>query len=168
MPSNYLILCRSLLLLPSIFPSIRVFFNESALHNRWPKYRSFSFSISPCNEYSELGWIWISRSAGEEISYPLQYSWASIVAQLVKNLPAMWKTWVQSLGWEDHFANKGPFSQGYGFSSSHVWIWELDYKESWVPKNWCFWTVVLEKTLDSPLDGKEIKLVSPKGNQSWI
>ena len=54
------------------------------------------------------------------------------------------------------------------FSSSHVWMWELDYQESWVPKNWCFWTVVLEKTLESPLDCKEIKPVSPKGDQSWI
>ena len=60
------------------------------------------------------------------------------------------------------FANKGPSSQGYGFSSSHVWMWELDYKESWVPKNWCLWTVVLEKTLESPLDCKEIQLVHPK------
>ena len=68
----------------------------------------------------------------------------------------------------DIFANKGPSSQGYGFSSSHVWMWELDYKESWVPKNWCFWTVVLEKTLESPLDCKEIQPVHPKGNQSWI
>ena len=59
-------------------------------------------------------------------------------------------------------------SQGYGFSSSHVWMWELDYKESWAPKNWCFWTVVLEKTLESPLDCKEIKPVNPKGNQPWI
>ena len=65
-------------------------------------------------------------------------------------------------------ANKGPSSQSYGFSSSHVWMWELDYKESWAPKNWCFWTVVLEKTLESPLDCKEIKSVNPKGNQSWI
>ena len=56
----------------------------------------------------------------------------------------------------------------YGFSSSHVWMWELDHKESWVLKNWCFWTVVLEKTLESPLDCKEIKPVNPKGNQSWI
>ena len=55
-----------------------------------------------------------------------------------------------------YFANKGPSSQGYGFSSSHVRMWELDYKESWVPKNWCFWTVMLEKTLESPLDCKEI------------
>ena len=67
-----------------------------------------------------------------------------------------------------YFANKGQSSQGYGFSSSHVWMWELDYKESWVSKNWCFWTVVLEKTLESPLDCKEIQSVHPKGNQSWL
>ena len=67
-----------------------------------------------------------------------------------------------------YFANKGPFSQRYGFYSSHVWKWELDYKESWVPKNWCFWTLVLEKTLEGPLDCKEIQAVNPKGNQSWI
>ena len=66
------------------------------------------------------------------------------------------------------FANKGLSSESYDFSSSHVWMWELDYKETWVPKNWCFWTVVLEKTLESPLDCKEIKAVNPKGNQSWI
>ena len=67
-----------------------------------------------------------------------------------------------------YFVNKGPSSQSYGFSSSHVWMWDLDYKESWAPKNWCFWTVVLEKTLESPLDCKEIQPVNPKGNQSWI
>ena len=67
-----------------------------------------------------------------------------------------------------HFANKGPCSQSYGFSSSHVWMWELDHKEGWVPKNWCFWIVVLEKTLESPLDCTEIKPVSLKGNQAWI
>ena len=67
-----------------------------------------------------------------------------------------------------YFANKGPSSQGYGFSSGHVWMWELDYKESWVQKNWCFWTVVLEKTLESPLDYKEIQPVHPKGDQSWV
>ena len=66
------------------------------------------------------------------------------------------------------FANKCPSSQGYGFSNSHVWMWDLDYKESWVPKNGCFWTVVLEKTLESPLDSEEIQSVHPKGNQSWI
>ena len=66
------------------------------------------------------------------------------------------------------FANKGPSSQGYGFSSSHVWMWELDYKKSWALKNWCFWTVVLENTLESPLDCKEIQPVHPKGDQSWV
>ena len=66
-----------------------------------------------------------------------------------------------------YFANKGLSSQSYGFSSSHVWMCELDHKESWALKNWCFWTVVLEKTLESPLDCKEIQLVYPKGNQSW-
>ena len=67
-----------------------------------------------------------------------------------------------------YFANKGPSSQGYGFSSSHVWMWELDCEESWAPKNWCFWTVVLEKTHESPLDCKEIQQVHPKGDQSWV
>ena len=67
-----------------------------------------------------------------------------------------------------YFANKGPSSQGYGFSSSHVWMWELDYKESWAPKNCCFWTVVLEKTPESPLDCKEIQPVHPKVDQSWV
>ena len=64
--------------------------------------------------------------------------------------------------------SKGPSSQSYHFSSSHVWMWELDYTEGWAPKNWCFWTVVLEKALGSPLDCKEIQPVHPKGNQSWI
>ena len=65
-----------------------------------------------------------------------------------------------------YFAQKGPYSQSYGFSSSHVQMWELDHNESWGLKNWCFWTVVLEKTLESPLDCKEIQPVQPKGNQS--
>ena len=67
-----------------------------------------------------------------------------------------------------YFANKGPSSQGYGFSSGHVWMWELGCEESWVLKNWWFWTMVLEKTLESLLDCKEIQPVNPKGNQSWI
>ena len=67
-----------------------------------------------------------------------------------------------------YFTNKGVSSQSYGFSSNHVWMWELDYKESWAPKSWCFWTVVLEKNFESPLDCKEIKLVHLKGDQSWI
>ena len=67
-----------------------------------------------------------------------------------------------------YFAIKGPSSQSYGFSCGHVWMWELDYKKNWAPKNWCFQIVVLEKTLESPLDCKEIKPAHPKGNQSWI
>ena len=67
-----------------------------------------------------------------------------------------------------YFVNKGPSSQGYGLSSGHAWMWELDYKESWVLKNWCFWTMVLEKTLESPLDCKEIQPVHLKGDQSWV
>ena len=67
-----------------------------------------------------------------------------------------------------HFADKGLYSQSYGFSSGHVRMWELDHKEDWEPKNWCFKIVVLEKTLESPLDCTEIKPVNPKGNQPWI
>ena len=66
-----------------------------------------------------------------------------------------------------YFANKGPSSKGYGFSSGHVWMWELDCEEGWAPKNWCFWTVVLEKTLESPLDYKEIQPVHSEGDQPW-
>ena len=67
-----------------------------------------------------------------------------------------------------HFADKSPYSQRYGFSSNHVWMWELGHKEGWALKNWHFQTVVLEKTLESHLDCKEIKPVNPKGNQPWI
>ena len=67
-----------------------------------------------------------------------------------------------------YFANKGPYSQSYGFSSSCVWIWELDHKEGWMLKTWCFRTVVLKKTLENPLDCKDIKSVNPKGNQTWV
>ena len=85
---------------------------------------------------------------------------------------------IQHIKQKHHFADKGPSSQSYGISSSHVWMWELDHKESWTLKNWCFWTVVLEKTLESPmmlektpespLDSKEIKPANPRGNQPWI
>ena len=67
-----------------------------------------------------------------------------------------------------YFADKCPSSQSYGFSSSHVWMWQLGHREGWAPKNRCFWTVVLEKTLETPLNCKEIQPVNPKGNQSWI
>ena len=180
MPSNHLILCRPLLLLPSIFPSIRVFSNESVLHIRWPKYWSFSFSISPSNEYSELisfrmDWLDLlavqgtlksllqhhsskasifQRSAffmvqlshayttnGKTIAltgqtfvgYPLQYSWASLMAQLVKNPSAMWETWVRSLGWED------PLEKGKATHSS-ILAWRIPCILAWrthtVAKGW--------------------------------
>ena len=69
---------------------------------------------------------------------------------------------------KDYFEDKGPSSQGYGFSSIHVWTWELDYNESWAVRNWCFWTVVLDKSLEISLDCKEIQPVHPKGDQSWV
>ena len=89
--------------------------------------------------------------------YFSQHSWFQLVIH-----PALHFTWCTK---RHYFANKGPSSQGYGFSSSHVWMWELDCKESWATKNWCFWTVVLEKTLESPLDCKEIQPVHSKGDQ---
>ena len=105
MPSNHFILCCPLLLLPSIFPSIRVF--------------------------------------------------SSVFQQHIKKQ-------------RHYFTNKGRSSQGYGFSGGRIWMWELDYKESWVLKTCSFWIVVLEKTLESPLDCKEIQPVHPKGDQSWV
>ena len=99
------------------------------------------------------------------------------VQSLIRGLdPTCCQTWKKSYNQprqhikkhRHYFANKGLSSQSYGFSSSHVWMWGLDYKESWAPKYWCFWTVVMEKTLESPLDSKEIQPVHPKGNQSWI
>ena len=94
----------------------------------------------------------------------------------IKNAPGHPRVWLRCIRLilcsclltQNYFANKGPSSQGYGFSSGHVRMWELDYKEIWAPKNWCFWNVVLEKTLESPLDCKEIQPVYPEGNQSWI
>ena len=81
-----------------------------------------------------------------------------------------WRSWKGMLQFHllHYFVNKGLSSQSYGFSSSHVWMWQLDYKESWMLKNWCFWSVVLEKTLESPLDCKEVQPVHPKENLSWI
>ena len=73
------------------------------------------------------------------------------------------KLWQHIIKQRHYLTNKVPFIQSFGFSSSHVWMWELDYNESWAPKNWCLWTVVLEKTLESPLDCKEIQPIHPKG-----
>ena len=81
--------------------------------------------------------------------------------KIITNLDSIFKS-------RDITLSTGSVSQGYGFSSGHVWMWKLDYKESWAPKNWCFWIVVLEKTLESPLDCKEIQPVHPKGDKSWV
>ena len=94
-----------------------------------------------------------------------------IAAMKLKDTP--WKESYYQPRWHiqkqrHYFASKGLSSQDYGFSSSHVWMWELDCEESWGPKKWCFWTVVLEKTLESPLDCKEIQPVHSKGDQSWV
>ena len=106
------------------------------------------------------------------------FSWAPTSLQVVtaaRKLKDAFATWKKSYDQprqhikkqRHYFANKGPSSQSYGFSSSHVWMWELDHTESWAP-NWCFWTVVLDKTLKSLLDCKEIQSVHPKGDQSWV
>ena len=81
--------------------------------------------------------------------------------KVMTNLDSIFKS-------RDYFPNKGPSSQGYGFSNGQVWMWDFDCEEGWAPKNWCFWTVVLEKTLENPLECKEIQPVHPKGDQSWI
>ena len=96
--------------------------------------------------------------------------WDPII--LIKKFPAIFQTSLQTMPPLRSITllcqQRSIYSQSYGFSSSHVWMWELNHKESWAPKKWCFWTVVLEKTLESPLDCKEIQPVNPKGNQSWI
>ena len=88
----------------------------------------------------------------------LKYAWKKSYGQPRKHIKKQ----------RHYFINKGPSSQNYGFSSNNVWMWELVHKEAWMPKNRCFWTVMLEKTLESPLDCKEIKPVNPKGNQPWL
>ena len=178
MPSNHLMLCHPILLPPSVFPSISVFSNESVLCIRWPKYWSFSFNISLSNEHSGLitfrmDWLDLLVIQGtlkcllQHHSSKALILWHSAFFIIQLSHPCMTTGNIIALT-RQTFVNKGPFSQSCGFSSSHVWMLELDYKESWVPKNWCFWTVVLEKTLESPLDSKEIQPVHPKGNQSWV
>ena len=115
---------------------------------------------------------------GKWKQWQILFSWAPESLCMV-TAAMKWKDWMKSYDrsrqyikkQRHHFADKGSYSQSYGFSSSHVQMWELDHKEGWVPKNWCFWNVVLEKTLEGPLDNKEIKAVNPEGNQSsesWI
>ena len=106
------------------------------------------------------------------------FSWAPESLQMVTSAMKLrdtcslegklWQSRQHTRKQRHYFANKGPSGQKYSFSSSHVWIWELDHREGWASKNWYFWTVVLEKTLESPLDWKEIQPVHLKGNQPWI
>ena len=167
MPSSHLILCRPLLLLSPIPPSIRVFSNESTLRMKWPKYWSFSFSIIPSKDHPGLisfrmDWLDLLEVQGtlKSLLQTTVQKHQFFSAQLSSQSNSR-----QNIKKQRHyFANKGPSSQNYVSSNSHVWMWELDYKESWAPKNWCFWTVVLEKTLESPLDCKEIQSVNPKWN----
>ena len=173
MPSNHLILCCLLLLLPSIFPSIRIFSNESGFRVRWPKCWSFSFRTDDesqagikiagininCLRYEVNRWqideekietvtdfiflglkITVHGDCSHEIKRCLLHG-----RKAMANIDRVLKS-------TDNTADKGPYIQRYGFASSHLWIWELDRKEGWKPKNWCFQTVVLEKTLESPLD----------------
>ena len=147
MPSNHLIVCHPLLLLPSIFPS------------------SFLGRTFPGSPFFILGGQSIGASASASVLpmniqdwFPL--GWTDLISLKSYDQPR------EHIEKQRHyFANKGPSSQSYGFSRSHVWMCELDHKESWAAKNLCFWTVVLEKTLESPLDCKEIQPVYPK---SWI
>ena len=135
----------------------------------WQRMRwLFGITNSSLSELWEMGWTgrpgWVLFMGSPRVGH----DWATEL-----NWTAAWKKRYdkskQHIEKQTHsFANRGPSSQSYGFSSSHVRMWELDQKESWASKNWCFWTIVLEKTIVSPLDYKEIEPVRPKGNQSWI
>ena len=108
---------------------------------------------------SSGSWWWTGKSGVLQSmgSLRVRHDWSDLAAAADSILKS-----------RHYFANKGPSSQSYGFSSSHVWMWELDYKERWALKNRCFWTVVLYKTLVIPLDSKEIQSVCPKADQSWV
>ena len=115
---------------------------------------------------------WENNGKWETIFWAPKSLWMVTAAMKLKGL-APWKkncdkTRQETKKQSYHFADKDPSSQSYGFSSSNVHIWELDHKEGWAPKNWCFQNVVLVKTLGSPLDSKEMRPVNPKGDQSWI
>ena len=106
--------------------------------------------------------------------WQILFSWAAkslrmvtAASKLKHSCSLAGKLWQTQTKQRHYFANKGVYSQSYGFSRSHVWMWELDHNEGWAPKNSCFWTAVLDKTPESPLDSKEIQPVHPKGNQSW-
>ena len=107
--------------------------------------------------------FWVPQSAVNKLQNTQRRGMTVVQDPKLMYRRSSWKNY-----WYLSRVDKAPSSQSYGFSSSHVWMWELDHKESWAPMNWCFWTVVLEKTLESPLDCKQIQPVHPKGYQSWI
>ena len=170
MPSNHLILWCPLLLLPLTFPRIRVLSNESVPHVRWPKYWSFSFSISPSNEYSGL----ISFMTDGLVGSPCNpRRLMSLLQHHSSKASILWCSAFFVVQFSHPYMTTGKTialtrQTFVCFTSSHVQMWDLDHKESWVSKNWCFRTVVLEKTLETSLNCKEIKPVNPKGNQLWI
>ena len=118
-----------------------------------------SFNLRPCFQWQILFWGAPKNTVDSDCSHEIKRC-LLLGRKVMTNLDNILKS--------RDIANKGLSSQDYVFSSSHVWMWELDYSESWALKNWCFWTVVLEKTLESPFDCKEIKPVHPKGDQSWV
>ena len=178
MPSSHLILCRPLLLLLPIPTSIRVFSNESTLCMRWPKYWSFSFSIIPFKEipgliFFRMDWLDLLAVQGTLKSLLQHHSskasilWHSAFFTVRLSHPNVTTGKTIALTRET-FADKSPYSQTCGFSSSHVQMWKLDHKVNWTLKKWFFLTVVLGKTLESPLNVKEIKRVNPNWNNPSI
>ena len=122
--------------------------------------------IKPVNPKGNQPWIFIGRTyakAEAPVLWPPDVKSQLLGKKAMTNPDSIWKSRDITLLTKIHI-----YSQSYGFSSSQVWMWEMDHKEDWAPKNWCFWIVVLEKTLESPLDCKEIKPANPKGNQPWI
>ena len=125
------------------------------------------FSIRKGAVYFILASSHLGLSALVLLVLTTSYSYLAGLNQLIStNVKYTWQHIKKPLLF-NYFTNKGPSGQGYGFPSGHVWMWELDCEEIWAKKNWCFWTVVLEKTLESPLDCKEIQPVHPK-DQSWV
>ena len=128
---------------------------KTALLSQHPWSRTLMKKFTPLGTLTSLYIHWVYMASPHGL---LLYHNLILVSWLAHYTPI----------WIFCFVNKGPSSQGYAFSSGHVWMWELDYKESWAQKNLCFWTVVLKETLESPLDCKEIQPVHPNGGQSWV